>query len=225
MPPNAPLNAGNMCRYFIHDADFCYKLPDSLSFEEGAMLEPLAVAVYACQRADIKAGSSVLICGAGPIGLLNLLVAKAMGASDIIVTDINDERLKVAGEIGASKTMCVKVDDAFDEPIVDAAIECSGAESAQRLALSSTRSGGRVVLVGMGTATPIGVPLADVFREVDIRGVFRYPNCYTKAIELVASGAVNVGRIITHRFNLENAIEAFKVAVNDKSAIKIMIKC
>ena len=72
---------GNLCRYYVHDADFCYKLPDNMSLEEGALMEPLAVGVHACQRAGVSIGKSVLVCGAGPIGLVNLLTAKAMGAS------------------------------------------------------------------------------------------------------------------------------------------------
>jgi L-iditol 2-dehydrogenase len=86
---------GNLCRYYAHDADFCYKLPDNMSMEEGALMEPLAVAVHACQRAGVSIGKSVLVCGAGPIGLVNLLTAKAMGASRVVVTDIDEGRLKV----------------------------------------------------------------------------------------------------------------------------------
>ena len=86
---------GSLCRYFKHAADFCYKLPDGISLEEGALMEPLSVAVYACQKADIRMGKTVLVCGAGPIGLSNLLTAKAMGASEIVVTDIARSRLEV----------------------------------------------------------------------------------------------------------------------------------
>ena len=86
---------GSLCRYFKHAADFCYKLPDGITLEEGVLMEPLSVAVHACQRADIKMGKTVLVCGAGPIGLSNLLTAKAMGASEIVVTDIARSRLEV----------------------------------------------------------------------------------------------------------------------------------
>ena len=86
---------GNLCRYYVHAADFCYKLPDHMTLEEGALMEPLAVGVHACQRAGVSLGKKVLICGAGPIGLVNLLTAKAMGASEVVITDIADNRLKV----------------------------------------------------------------------------------------------------------------------------------
>jgi L-iditol 2-dehydrogenase len=95
---------GTLTRYFAHPADFCYKLPDHVSFEEGAMLEPLSVAVQACRRANITFGENVLICGAGPIGLVNLLTAKAQGAAKVCITDIDEHRLSVAKSLGADFT-------------------------------------------------------------------------------------------------------------------------
>ena len=92
---------GNLCRYYAQDADFCFKLPDNVSLEEGALMEPLAVGVHACRRAGVCIGKKVLICGAGPIGLVNLLTAKAMGASEVVITDITDNRLEVAKSMGA----------------------------------------------------------------------------------------------------------------------------
>jgi len=86
---------GNLCRYYAQDADFCFKLPDNVSLEEGALMEPLSVGVHACRRAGVSLGKSVLICGAGPIGLVNLLTAKAMGADEVVITDISEHRLQV----------------------------------------------------------------------------------------------------------------------------------
>ena len=85
-----------MRQYHCHVEDFCYKLPDNMSLEEGALIEPTNVAVYACKRGDVKFGKTVLICGAGPIGLLNMMVAKAMGATEVVITDINPSRLEVS---------------------------------------------------------------------------------------------------------------------------------
>ena len=86
---------GNLCRWYTEAADFCFKLPNNVSLEEGALMEPLAVGVHACQRAGVALGKTVLICGAGPIGLVNLLTARAMGASEVVVTDISENRLEV----------------------------------------------------------------------------------------------------------------------------------
>ncbi|XP_055342752.1 sorbitol dehydrogenase-like [Paramacrobiotus metropolitanus] len=226
---------GTLTRYYVHAADFCYKLPDHVSLEEGALLEPLSVAVHACRRAGIVLGNYVLVCGAGPIGLVNLVSARAMGASRVVVTDISDDRLKVAKDLGADLTINVSGKDAkttaatiaeFLGRPVDCTIECSGAETSTTLAIFATKSGGCVVLVGMG-APESKLPIMDALcREVDIRGVFRYVNCYPAALEMVASGRVNVKPLVTHRYSLEQTLEAFETArTGAGGAIKVMIDC
>nr|CAH0111454.1 unnamed protein product [Daphnia galeata] len=226
---------GNLARYYTHAADFCYKLPDHMTMEEGALLEPLSVAVHACRRAGVTIGQKILICGAGPIGLVCLLTAKAMGASSVIITDISESRLEVAKTLGADHTLLVGQEDAetlskqvagkLGQPS-DVTIECSGAESSIRLAIFGTKSGGVVVLVGLGPAE-IKVPIVNAaVREVDIRGIFRYANCYPTALQLVASGRVNVKPLITHRFSLEETVKAFETArTGAGGAIKVMISC
>ncbi|XP_054723766.1 sorbitol dehydrogenase-like [Uloborus diversus] len=135
---------GSLCQYYTHAADFCFKLPEHVSLEEGALLEPLSVAVHACERARVTAGKTVLVTGAGPIGLCNLLTAKALGATRILVTDISESRLEVAKKLGASHVVCVGGKDAgaSAEEIrtslgapPDITVECSGAESSVRLAI------------------------------------------------------------------------------------------
>lgn len=230
-----PPDHGTLTRYYTHAADFCYKLPDHVSFEEGALLEPLSVAVHACRRANVEIGQNVLICGAGPIGLVCLLTAKAMGASMIIITDIVEHKLQTASALGADITINVKgrsTDDIKAElgntlgDLPDVTIECTGAEPSIRLGMLGTKSGGTLVLVGLG-APEAKVPLVDAaVREIDIRGIFRYANCYPTALAMVASGRVNVKPLVTHRFKLEQTIEAFTVAkTGSGGAIKVMIGC
>lgn len=226
---------GSLCQYYCHAADFCYKLPDHVSLEEGALMEPLSVAVHACRRASVTAGSYVLICGAGPIGLVNLLVSKAMGASKICITDICSNRLDMAKKLGA--TFQINVKDRKMEEIIEEVkskfgdspnitIECSGAEPSVKLGIKVTKRGGVIVLVGLG-APEITIPIVDAtVREVDIRGVFRYANCYPVALDLVASGAVDVKPLITHRFQLRDTLKAFETAhTGDGGAIKVIINC
>ncbi|XP_052793595.1 sorbitol dehydrogenase-like isoform X2 [Mya arenaria] len=224
---------GNLARYYVHDADFCYKLPDHVSTEEGALLEPLSVGVHACKRAGVTLGTKVLICGAGPIGLVNLLTAKACGASVVCVTDLDEKRLAMAKEMGADhvvkitskdpKEMADKIVETFGER-PDVTIECSGAPPSTRTAILSTRSGGCVVLVGMGPSS-VELPVMDAaVREVDIRGIFRYVNCYPTALNMVASGSVNVKPLITHRFKLEQTMDAFETTLRG-DGIKVMIEC
>jgi L-iditol 2-dehydrogenase len=227
---------GDLARYHTHPADFCYKLPDNVSFEEGAMLEPISVGIHACRRAGIKLGDRVLICGAGPIGLVNMLVARAMGASVIAITDLSDSRLKIAKQMGANHA--IKVDRNLDsrgfaEAIVnvmgenpDVTIECSGVESSLQTGIYATKQGGVMMLVGLGQMN-VKVPLVHAAqREIDLRGVFRYANTYPMALAMVASGLANVKPLVSHRYKLENCAEAFEAARDEKSgAIKIVIQC
>merc|ERR1712012_711979 len=175
----APPVHGNLCRFYVHAADFCYKLPDNMTLEEGALMEPLAVGVHACRRAGVELGKKVLICGAGPIGLVSLLTAKAMGASEVIITDIMDNRLEVAKSMGATHTykvgggktaeqMADEVADLLGGDKPDVTIECSGVESSVRFGIMATKSGGCLVLVGLGKAE-ISMPIVNAaVREVNI---------------------------------------------------------
>ncbi|KAF7993931.1 hypothetical protein HCN44_011200 [Aphidius gifuensis] len=227
---------GSLRRFYKHAADFCFKLPDHVTMEEGALLEPLSVGVHACKRAGVGIGSKVLILGAGPIGLVTLLVAKAMGASMVVITDLVQSRLDVAKQLGADDTFLVPR-DATEEKIVesihglfngepDKTIDASGAQSTIRTAILATKAGGTAVLVGMG-APEVKIPLINaLIREVDIRGVFRYANDYPDALDLVASGKVNVKPLITHNFKIQNTVDAFEMAKSTTNgAIKVMIHC
>lgn len=227
---------GSLSNYIIHPADLCFKLPENVTYDEGAMCEPLAVGVHAVTRANIRLGQTVLVTGSGPIGLMSLMAAKAAGAGTVIVTDIAAERLKMAKECGADFTIDSKqVADVVAEIKnltggvgVDSTIECSGAEVAVKTAIHGTKSGGSIVLVGMGGTTST-VPLVDAcIREITITGVFRYANCYPKAIALISSGKVNVKPLITHHYDFKESITAFTTAKDGadkdkKSAVKVII--
>uniref|UniRef100_UPI0037E85A3F sorbitol dehydrogenase-like n=1 Tax=Semicossyphus pulcher TaxID=241346 RepID=UPI0037E85A3F len=229
-----PPDDGNLCRYYTHNANFCYKLPDNVTFEEGALIEPLSVGIHACRRAGVTLGSSVLICGAGPIGLICLVVAKAMGASQVVITNRSIKRLAMAKELGADfqlpltkedgpQQMAQKVADVLGaQPQIT--IECTGVESCIQTAIYATRSGGVVVLVGLGSEMAT-LPIVDAaVREVDIRGVFRYCNTWPMAIAMLASGKVDVKPLVTHRFPLEQAVQAFETT-HQGQGIKVMLKC
>ncbi|XP_058061189.1 sorbitol dehydrogenase-like [Anopheles bellator] len=225
---------GNLTRYYAHPADFCYKLPDHVTMEEGALLEPLSVGVHACRRAGVGLGSHVLVLGAGPIGLVTLIVAKTMGADKVLITDLLQNRLDVAKELGADETLLIPKDISEPELVKlihermgcapDKTIDCSGVAATVRLSFLATKPGGCSVIVGMGAAE-VNVPLVTALvREVDVRGVFRYCNDYPAALSLVASGKINVKRLITHHFNIEETAEAFKTARHGLGgAIKVMI--
>ncbi|KYN02632.1 Sorbitol dehydrogenase [Cyphomyrmex costatus] len=227
---------GSLRRFYKHAADFCFKLPDHMSLEEGALLEPLSVGVHACKRGEIGIGSKLLILGAGPIGLVTLLVAKAMGAAKIVITDILQSRLNIAKKLGADVTYLIQKDRLEKDVVADIhaifegepnrTIDASGAQSSIRLAILATKSGGVVVLVGMG-APEVQIPLINaLIREVDIRGVFRYVNDYKDALELISSGRVNVKSLVTHNYKLEDTMQAFETSrTGAGGAIKVMIHC
>ncbi|KAL1453865.1 hypothetical protein WDU94_010172 [Cyamophila willieti] len=141
-----PPDDGNLTRFYRHAADFCHKLPDNVSLEEGALLEPLSVGVHACRRAGITLGSKVLITGAGPIGLVTLLTAKALGASKVVITDIMQHKLETAKNMGADASVLIEKDVSLEETsakilellggdMPDKTIDCSGIEATIKLGM------------------------------------------------------------------------------------------
>ncbi|XP_013413887.2 sorbitol dehydrogenase isoform X1 [Lingula anatina] len=229
-----PPDDGTLRRFYCHNAKFCHKLPDNMSFEEGAMMEPFSVGVHACRRAQIGPGYTVLITGAGPIGLMVLVAAKAMGATAICITDISESRLEFAKSFGANYTILIDPKD-DTEAVADkvkvamgclprVTVECTGVESGLQLGFHATRPGGIVQIVGIGppdVTIPLGLAVA---KEIDIHTNLRYCNDYPVAIELVSSGQVHIKPMVTHRFNLEQTLEAFEMAKSGQ-AIKCMIEC
>uniref|UniRef100_UPI00358EF755 sorbitol dehydrogenase n=1 Tax=Myxine glutinosa TaxID=7769 RepID=UPI00358EF755 len=229
-----PPGNGSLCRYYVHNANFCYKLPEGVSYEEGALIEPLSVGIHACRRAGVTFGSNILICGAGPIGLVCLLVAKSMGAAKVMITDLSPERLLMAKEMGADITLQAKRETPQEmadavcghlSGMPDITMECTGAEVCIQTAIYATRSGGTVVLVGLGSPM-VNIPILNAsIREVDIKGIFRYCNTWPMAISMLVSGRLNVLRsLVTHRFSLEDSLQAFETA-HQGLGIKIIIRC
>jgi L-iditol 2-dehydrogenase len=197
----------------IHE-DFAFALPDAVGDEAGALMEPLSVAVWACQKARVRPGVAVLVTGAGPIGLLVIQVARAFGATDVFATDVSPGRLALAERFGAAPRPAE----------ADALIECSGHPDALRDGIAALRPAGVAVVVGMGPDEDATVPLALIQnRELWLTGTFRYANTYPTAIGLAAAGRVDVEAIITARFTLEDAERALRAGREDPVAVKAIV--
>ncbi|KAK1921481.1 chaperonin 10-like protein [Papiliotrema laurentii] len=233
---STPPYHGTLTRFHNHPATWLHHLPDNVSFEEGALCEPLAVALAGIERAGVKLGDQVLICGAGPIGLITLLACRAAGCAPIVLTDLVQSRLDFAKTLVPS-VRTVLIDQSWSaertaEEIRKAgggelrtALECTGFEGSIRAAIYSVAFGGKVFVIGVGPSEqsyPFGYCSAN---EIDLQFQYRYANQYPKAIRLVSAGLIDLKPLVTHRFPLEKATEAFHVAADPtQRAIKVQIQ-
>lgn len=225
---------GTLAKYYVLPEDFCYKVPDSISLEEAAVMEPLGVAVHIVRQAEIFPGQSVVVFGAGPVGLLCCAVARAFGASKIIAVDIQPGRLAFAKKYAATATFepskvspsenAARLTEEHDLGLgADAVIDASGAEPSVHTGIHVLRSGGTYVQGGMGRSEISFPIMAACTKELNVRGSFRYGSGdYKLAVGLVASGKVNVKELITGTVSFEDAEQAFKEAKVGKG-IKTLI--
>ena len=198
---------GALCDYVTIGAAFAHPVPDSMSDDAAALCEPLSVGIAAIRKAGIDGGSRVLIAGAGPIGIVVAQLARAYGATDIIVSDPDEARREQAMAFGATTVLDPTVDDVVGRE-VDAFIDASGAPAAVVDGIRALRPAGTVVLVGSG-AESMELPTQLIQnRELVLTGVFRYANPWPTAIALVESGRVDLDAMVTARFPLEKVAEA-----------------
>ena len=198
---------GAFCEYVAIQTDFAYAIPDSISDEAAALIEPLSVGIWACKRADIRPGSSVLIAGAGPIGVILAQTARAFGATKIYITDVADDRRAFALRHGATVALDPRI-DSVEGLEVDAFIDASGVAAAVQAGILAVRPGGRAILVGMGNDT-VELPVSWIQnREIWLSGVFRYTNTWPLGIQLVETGAVDLDVLVTSTFSLADAEQA-----------------
>ncbi|KAL7274030.1 hypothetical protein RUND412_003090 [Rhizina undulata] len=226
---------GTLAKYYVLPEDFCVKLPENVSLDEGALVEPLSVAVHVIRQADVKPGQSVVVFGAGPVGLLCCKVAKAFGATKVIAVDINPDRLSFAsshGATGAFNALHSKIPKENAAKIIsefglgygaDVAIDASGAPPSIVACVHVLRTGGSFVQAGMGKADIEFPIMALCAKEITMKGSFRYgPGDYRLAVELLASGRVGVKELITGRVKFEDAQRAFEQVAEGKG-IKMLI--
>ncbi|MDQ4137996.1 MAG: NAD(P)-dependent alcohol dehydrogenase [Actinomycetota bacterium] len=212
---------GAFAQYAVIQADFAFKIPDTMSLEAAALCEPLSVGIWTNQKAGTRPGSRVLIAGAGPIGIIVMQVAFAFGASEVIVSDIAETRREAAERFGATRTIDPTSDDVTSLE-VDIFVDASGAEPAVKAGILALKPGGRAVLVGMGK-DEIALPVSRIqAREIELTGVFRYANTWPLAIELASSGKVDLDSLVTARYPLDRVEQALHAAVDPK-ALKVVV--
>jgi L-iditol 2-dehydrogenase len=216
---------GTFQNYVTIHEDFAFTLPGEISDDAGALIEPLSVGIWACRKANVRAGAHVLVTGAGPVGLLAMQAVAAHGAAQLTITDVNPHRLEMARRLGATRAINVA-----DVPLAeagvqaDALLECSGHPSALADGIRSLGPAGVAVAVGMAPGETATVPLAVIqSREIVLTGVFRYANTYADAIALVAAGRISLDAIVTGHFPLRDVERALLATKADSKSIKAIV--
>ena len=223
---------GVLSEYVAHPAAFTFKIPDNMSFTEGALVEPLAIGLHACNMGGVKLGQTVAILGAGCIGLVTLLAAKAYGATQIIVGDVLEKRLNKARELGAvavntaEEDFAAKVMELTDGRGADVCIDCAGFSATVDSCLSSAKPAGTVIIVGLGQDRVDGFNTGIMStKELTVKSIFRYRNLFPTAINAIAGGRIDVGTIVSHRFSFDDTINAFATCHKDiRNVVKGVIE-
>ncbi|KAJ6439806.1 hypothetical protein O9K51_07697 [Purpureocillium lavendulum] len=238
---------GTLQKYYVTASDFVYPIPDSMTDEEAALTEPVAVAVQVAKTADLKAGQTVLVFGCGPIGVLcqAMAMAKAYGASKVIGVDVSESRTNFAREFAADGVYVSRANQAAGaDPIdlsrsvaedimsqfqlgegADVVLECTGAEPCIQAGVFATRKGGTFVQAGMGKENVVFPITTACTRGLTVKGSIRYTTgCYPQAIQLIASGKIKPTKLITHRFGFDDADKAFETVKRaEENTLKVMI--
>ena len=213
---------GGLQQYLAWPSWALHPLPGGLSAADGAMLEPLGVALHALDLGHLRIGSTVAVVGAGPIGLLLVQAAKSAGATRVVAVEPLAHRRDAAKRLGAD--LVLDADDACDEIRADTVFEMAGNDEAVELSLRAARPGARVVLGGIpdGDRTSFQASLARR-KGLTLVLVRRMNEAYPRAIRLVEQGLIDISSIVSHRYPLERAAEAFAVAA-ERKGLKVVIE-
>lgn len=218
---------GSFCEYVAHPAKMCFKLPEKLNTLEGALCEPLAVGLYAVSKSGAQLGQSAVIFGSGCIGLVTMLVLKAVGVHDITVVDVIEKRLEKARELGASRTIRGDREDAVKAILelsggkgVPLVFEAAGSPVTTMQASKVVGAGGVVVLVGMAADPELKMDIGTLsMREARVETIFRYRNLYPTAIKAVASGAIPLAKIASHIIPFGEMIDGMYYNMDHKDEV------
>lgn len=217
-----PHTQGGMAEYIVLERSMLRRLPDGLGLKAAALAEPLAVAVHGINLGGGVEGKKVLVCGAGPIGMLAAVAAKAMGAAGVDITDVLDGPLSRAKTLGMDNAFNVTRDEVPEEAY-DLILECSGAAPSITLAFKAARRAGTVVQLGMLPNEPRPVVFAPMLsKEITFIGSWRFNDEIEQAVELLAAHP-EIADVVTHVIDADEAESAFTVASNSEESGKVLV--
>ena len=220
-----PNYRGALTNYITHPGALTYKLPDNMDTMEGALVEPAAVGMHAAMEADVKPGKKIVILGAGCIGLMTLQACRAMGATEIVVSDVIPKRLEMAKKLGAmtvvngkEENTVERVHELLGDWGADIVFETAGSVVTTKQTTQLVMRGGRIMIVGtLSGDAPIN--FLSINREVKIQTVFRYANNYPMTIEAISSGRFDVKSMVTDVYDYHEVQRAFEESLSRKAEI------
>jgi L-iditol 2-dehydrogenase len=215
---------GALARYVtVHEA-FAHPVPDALSDDAAALIEPLSVGIWANRRAGTGIGSRVLVTGAGPIGVLAALTARAAGAGWVGLADNHPDRLGAAGRFDVDDVIDARADVDYAAFAPDVLLECTGVPPVVTAGITALRPLGRAVLVGMGPTADQSLPVQVIQnRELTVTGTFRYAHTYPDAIALVAAGRIDLDALVGALLPLAESERALTMGHTDPSVLKAVV--
>ncbi|WP_454192725.1 2,3-butanediol dehydrogenase [Paenibacillus sp. Marseille-Q7038] len=222
---------GGFSEYVAADEHIVHKIPETVSYEQGALVEPSAVALYAVRQSKLKVGDKAVVFGAGPIGLLVIEALKASGASEIYAVELSAERSAKATELGAQVINPKEVNDVVQEIHrltdggADVVFEVTGVPPVLEQALESVRIGGELMIVSIFEKDAPIQPNKIVMQERSISGIIGYRDVFPAVISLMEKGYFPADKLVTKRINLDDVIEqGFEALLKEKSQVKILVK-
>ena len=217
-----PNYKGALCQYMTHPEEWTYHVPEGMTTMEAALVEPAAVGMHAAILVEARLGKSIVILGAGTIGLMVLQACLSLGATDITVVDVMQKRLDLALKLGAKRVIngkeqntveVLRSEELYGDHGVELVFECAGAVFTAQQAVEIVSRGGKIMMVGT-QSNPVPINFLKINREVTIQTSFRYCNNYPQTIEAIATGKFNVKDMVTHVYDYKDVQKAFEEAID-----------
>lgn len=222
---------GGFAEYTMVDEHMVHKMPEGLSYEQGALVEPAAVALHAVRLSKLKAGDKAAVFGAGPIGLLVIEALRAAGASEIYAVELSAERAAKAKELGAREVINPKEENVVErlreltDGGVDVAFEVTGVPAVLQQTIDSTSFEGETVIVSIWESEAAIQPNNIVLQERTVKGIIAYRDIFPAVMELMQQGYFEADKLVTKRIALDDVVsEGFEALMKEKNQVKILVK-